>query len=54
MSERTIRITIEVREPEINQVNFVGIRANTHDKVPWLDITMDNTSIVKLLKSLNL
>lgn len=54
MAERTIRITVEVRKPEIYQVNFVGIGTNTHHKVPWLNVTMDDTRVVELLQSLNL
>ena len=50
----TVSISEKVGQAKIDQVDLVSIGADAHDKVTWLDVTVDNTRTVKLLKALDL
>ena len=43
--------TIPLRKTEVYDVNILSLRVLANDKIIWLDITMNEASLVKVFQS---
>ena len=44
------RVKDSLRETHVNHMDYVGLGTKTHQEVVWLDISMDETFVVHVVK----